>query len=550
MNVMASGQISAAAIKYIDLIFTGASKEKLEKSIKEGKIILENLKFKESFFENFSLLLPFKVLNSQVKSIEVEVPWSKLTSKSVEIVIDTIDLNLLFDDSMIFDKEIRKKFEEIFFTKLSKDLIKCIEKMHDELEKTFADKKDSAFLANMIKNMIKSITDNLRIKLKNINFRLFNNLKKLNNSDMTSKTKNNIKNNDNNNNVSEINVQINQQNQLDILEFSQIKEFIHFRIEELEYFNADKNYNLLVFDDKNKKSETFYKLISIKGMLVNYYNKQLSIKDYENLLNIQSEESSIDLLNLDESFYSKFTKFQFIELSDFGIKLNYILPKANEFKTIFKTFIDIPKFALNIPNSINMNLLNLISQIRLSLDVIKNTINFNINKYPFIFEADSYKKKENDKKIFDMHYESDFLNDDQIIKNRKEKLKFLFCFILHKIKQKKNEYLLVKTQDKEIEEEIKKEFFTLIQNRVFKRTNNDEKKDTDLLLKIFSKKLKFINQDKLMSWIGNLLESNLQRIKTVSFFLNSNFDIIEFFKIITHIIKFNVIFILGKKIEA
>ncbi len=522
---MASGQISAAAIKYIDLIFNGASREKLEKSIKEGKIVLENLKFKESFFDNFSVLLPFKVLNSQVKSIEVEVPWTKLTSKSVEIVIDTIDINILFDENLVFEKDIKRKFEEIFFTKLSKDIIKSIEKMHDELEKTFAEKKDSAFLANMIKNMVKSITDNIRIKLKNINFRLFSNLKHMKNSDEKEKLNYNSYKDMDKDNQATSNIQEEKFNDLSL---DLIKEFIHVGIEELEYFNADKNYNFLVFDDKNKKSETFYKLISIKGVLVDYYNKRFSFENaaINNLIYQKAENSNIELLNINQAFYNKFLKFKFIDSFDLGVKLNYIIPKANEIKTILRMFLDIPRFSLNIPNSLNLNLLNLISQIKLSLDVINNSVNFNINKYPFMFENDSYKNRESSKKIYEMNYNPDFINDKTALNSKKEKLKFIFNFVLHKIKQKKNGYLLIKTHNREIEEEIKKEFVSLIQNRIFKRTNNDEKKDTEMLSKIFFNKLKFINQDKLMSWIGNLLESNLQRIKTVSFyFFNQSFKI-------------------------
>jgi len=66
------------------------------------------------------------------------------------------------------------------------------------------------------------------------------------------------------------------------------------------------------------------------------------------------------------------------------------------------------------------------------------------------------------------------------------------------------------------EEKIKKEFFDLIQNRIFKKTKNEESKDKDILNKLFHEKLKFINNQKLLTWIGNLLELNLDKIKKVN----------------------------------
>jgi len=529
MNVMASGQISSAAIKYIDMIFTGASKEKLEKSIKDGKIVLENLKFKENFFENLFLFLPFKVLDSQINSIEVEVPWSKLTSKSVEVLIQDININLLFNEKIIFDVNQKKIFEEIFYQKFSKEIFKKIEKMHDELEKAFADKKESAFLGNMIKTMVKSITDNLKIKVRNINFRIFNKIKNFKNNQIYAfnnnvlfdcKEKVNDNTDDSNLNDSRIT-----KNYIDDFYMENIKEFIHVKLEEFEFFNTDKKYNFLVFDEKNKKTEIFYKLISFKSFTVDYYSTNIfNLHKFSNINKERKDNNKvllkIDLLNIDDNFYAFYDKFPFLDNLNFSIKINYILPKLNEIKTTIKCLIDIPQISLNISNSSTLNLFVFISEINQSLDIIKNTINFNVKKYNYISESEYWNSINlTGNKLYEFNFNNDFINNKEIIKSKKEKLKFLFDFILHKIKQKRNNYLLVKTYNKVLEEEIKKDFFTLIQNRIFKKTNNDEKKDIDLLMKLFLKKLKFINEEKLLSWIGSLLESNLQKIKIVSLYI-------------------------------
>ena len=53
-------------------------------------------------------------------------------------------------------------------------------------------------------------------------------------------------------------------------------------------------------------------------------------------------------------------------------------------------------------------------------------------------------------------------------------------------------------------------------NDSIKKTKNEESKDKDILNKLFHEKLKFINNQKLLTWIGNLLELNLDKIKKVN----------------------------------
>ena len=165
---------------------------------------------------------------------------------------------------------------------------------------------------------------------------------------------------------------------------------------------------------------------------------------------------------------------------------------------------------------LSANIISFINEVLNSMKVIKNAENFFFRKNFYLYENNLQDFIEI-KNYIDMNSEKSV----EAISNfycKKEKLKFYFDFVLHTIKKKKNNFLSIKNINKELEEELKKNFYTLIQNRIFSKTPNEEKKDVELLVKFFEEKLKGINFTKLYCWIGNLLERNLLRSKIVNFF--------------------------------
>jgi hypothetical protein len=381
--------------------------------------------------------------------------------------------------------------------------------MHEELEKTFCGKKDSAILANMMKNMIKSITDNLKFKLIDLKIRIFSN---------------------NKNNIEEI--RKNKFNRNENLENLDINKFAEFSINEINYLNTDKNFNYLVFDEKNKKAETFFKKISLEKINLDYYdtisNKNFNIKLNNSKVEIikkENEKEKEDINNnnnnddntneeiinftYDQQFYKNFNKFSFIKNLDFYLKFNYIIPKLNshEIKTIYNISTEISNASFEIPNKKDDNLFSFIKEIQEGINILKTSQIINKEKYYCFYEKKFYQKY----KLENISYE----NFNDYFVNKKEKLKFYFCLIHKIVKQKKDNFGCLKIINKEKEELFKKEFFDLIQNRIFKKTKNEESKDIDILNKLFNEKLKFINNQKLLLWIGNLLESNLDKIKKV-----------------------------------
>ena len=66
----------------------GFNKRKIETELSKGKVSFSNLKLKPNLFTE--LALPFRLAYSHIGLISLDVPWKKLSSESVEVIIEDV----------------------------------------------------------------------------------------------------------------------------------------------------------------------------------------------------------------------------------------------------------------------------------------------------------------------------------------------------------------------------------------------------------------------------------------------------------------------------
>lgn len=152
-------------VNYLGRYFSGLDKKKIDIGVWKGDVSIENLALNHELFDIDSL--PIEALFSHIGKVSLKVPWTRLSSSSVELIIE--DLFLLVRirpkdewidrDFNILDCKFRilKKFAETVFEKLSTIDIKPAQK--------------SGPPGNIEKLLIK-IIDNLQITIKNIHVRI------------------------------------------------------------------------------------------------------------------------------------------------------------------------------------------------------------------------------------------------------------------------------------------------------------------------------------------------------------------------------------------
>jgi vacuolar protein sorting-associated protein 13A/C len=76
--------------KYLGNYFNNLDSAKLSIGVWNGKIIFENLSFSNIVFSKFTL--PFQILYSNVSKLLINIPWNKLSSCPVEILLEGVDI--------------------------------------------------------------------------------------------------------------------------------------------------------------------------------------------------------------------------------------------------------------------------------------------------------------------------------------------------------------------------------------------------------------------------------------------------------------------------
>ena len=152
-------------INYLGRYFSGLDKKKIDIGVWKGDVSIENLALNHELFDIDSF--PIEALFSHIGRVSLKVPWTRLSSSSVELIIE--DLFLLVRirpkeewidrDFNTLDCKFRilKKFAETVFEKLSAIDVKPVQK--------------SGPPGSVEKILIK-IIDNLQITIKNIHVRI------------------------------------------------------------------------------------------------------------------------------------------------------------------------------------------------------------------------------------------------------------------------------------------------------------------------------------------------------------------------------------------
>lgn len=160
--------LEKAILKYLDEYLQNFNKKNISLGIWRGNLKIQNLQFKEKIFS--SLNIPIKVSYSQIDSLEIIVPWNKLSVLPVEIEINTIFLILTpinEEEWNIPDENIEEKLQFI------SDIIANFLKKEDPKLNNNSQKSEG-----YLSKLIAKITDNLQISIKNLHVRLENNIKK------------------------------------------------------------------------------------------------------------------------------------------------------------------------------------------------------------------------------------------------------------------------------------------------------------------------------------------------------------------------------------
>lgn len=152
-------------INYLGRYFDGLDKKKIDIGVWKGDITIENVALNRNLFDLDSL--PIEVIFSHIGRISLKVPWTRLSSSSVELTIEDLYLlvriktkeewNLIDFNTMDIKFKILKKFGDTIMEKLAAREVKPVVK--------------TAGPSNMEKLLIK-IIDNLQITIKNIHARI------------------------------------------------------------------------------------------------------------------------------------------------------------------------------------------------------------------------------------------------------------------------------------------------------------------------------------------------------------------------------------------
>src|SRR3990167_2118353 len=158
---MFEGILEKFLLKYFGEYLKGIDKSNLSVAVWKGEILVKTVELNPAFIEKFGL--PIKLMYGKIDRLMMRVPWNNLSSKPVEIEIDSISVILSFED-----------LTEWFSDKAYIDFCNALlyqtkDEIQKKLEEEFENQEKKGSFAG-------KIFDNLIVKIKNIHLRIENSL--------------------------------------------------------------------------------------------------------------------------------------------------------------------------------------------------------------------------------------------------------------------------------------------------------------------------------------------------------------------------------------
>lgn len=156
---MFEGFLEKFLLKYFGEYLKGVDKSNLSVAVWKGEILVKTVDINPDILKKFNL--PLKMVFGKIESLLLKVPWNNLSSKPVELFIDSINVVLALENiSEWYSEKNYLDFCQVLLDSVKDEMTR---KLEEEFEKQ--EKKSSFF---------EQIFDNLIINVKNIHVRLEN----------------------------------------------------------------------------------------------------------------------------------------------------------------------------------------------------------------------------------------------------------------------------------------------------------------------------------------------------------------------------------------
>ena len=160
---MIQGLVEKLVTKYLRGIFVEVDKKNMQVGAWKGDLKIDNLELRPDIFANHDL--PFTLISSYVNCITIKVPWAKLSTKSVEVSVSKmhVEVGLLDEDQWNFADflDVDNKFNA-----LKAHAESFLEVVSSNIKEIAHQDKKSGYL----KRLSLRIIDNLALSLEDIDF--------------------------------------------------------------------------------------------------------------------------------------------------------------------------------------------------------------------------------------------------------------------------------------------------------------------------------------------------------------------------------------------
>jgi len=122
---MLEGVLEKVLLQFLDPYVEGIQRDKLHLGVWSGTLQLEDLRVRKDFFQLLGIQ-ELEVVTGSIGMIQLQVPWSSLTSGKVSLIIERVDVRLK-------SKHTREKPLETLVQELREGKLKAVEARENQL---------------------------------------------------------------------------------------------------------------------------------------------------------------------------------------------------------------------------------------------------------------------------------------------------------------------------------------------------------------------------------------------------------------------------------